>query len=140
MVQMPCNEGIAHESDSGMLEQSMYTIKMGVLNSVCIALQVRWVGTMWKLWLHVALLCVMLVCVGLMTRGVNQVVSSMRGHLDMLMGHPWHHGRCGLLVLVLGHVAYLMHLDAVKTHTCRGCIPIVIEVMGGAVASTCAAA
>ena len=109
-------------------------------NCVCIALQVRWVGTMWKLWLHVALLCVMLVFVGLMTRGVNQVVSSMRGHLDMLMGHPWHHGRCGLLVLVLGHVAYLMHLDAVKTHTCHGCIPIVIEVMGGAVASTCAAA
>ena len=95
---------------------------------------------MWKLWLHVALLCVMLVVVGLMTRGVNQVVSSMHGHLDMLMGHPWHHGRCGLLVLVLGHVAYLMHLDAVKTHTCHGCIPMVIEVLGGTVASTCAAA
>ena len=78
---------------------------------------------MWKLWLHVALLCVMLVVVGLRTRGVNQVVSSMRGHLDMLMGHPWHHGRCGLLVLVLGHAAYLMHLDAVKTHTCGG-VPI----------------
>ena len=95
---------------------------------------------MWKFWLHVALLCVMLVVVGLMTRCVNQVVSSMHGHLDMLMGHPWHHGRCGLLVLVLGHVAYLMHLDAVKTHTCHGCIPIAIEVMGGTVASTCAAA
>ena len=95
---------------------------------------------MWKFMLHVALLCAMLVVVGLMTRGVHQVVSSMRGHLDMLMGHPWHHGRCGLLVLVLGHVAYLMHLDAVKTHTCHGCMHFVIEVMGGAVASTCAAA
>ena len=75
--------------------------------------------------MHVALLCVMLVVVGLMTRCVNQVVSSMRGHLDMLTGHPWRHGRCGLLVLVLGHVAYVMHLDAVKTHTCHGCTPIV---------------
>ena len=93
-----------------------------------------------KLWWHVALLCVMLFFVGLMTRGVNQVVSSMRGHLDMLMGHPWRQGRCGLLVLVFGHVAYLMHLDAVKTHTCHGFMPIVIEVTGGAVASTCAAA
>ena len=82
----------------------------------------------------------MFVVVGLMIRGVNQVVSSTRGHLDIRMGHPWRHGRCGLLVLVLGHVAYLMHLDAVKTHTCRGCVPIDIEVMGGDVASTCAAA
>jgi hypothetical protein len=94
-------------------------------NCVCIALQVRWVGTMWKFWLHVALLCVMLVVVGLMTRCVNQVVSSMHGHLDMLMGHPWRHGRCGLLVLALVHVAYLMYLHAVTTHTCHGCIPIV---------------
>ena len=95
---------------------------------------------MWKVWFYFALLCVMLVLVGVTIRGVNQVVSSMRGHLDMLMGHPWYHGRCGLLVLVLGHVANLMHLDAVKTHTCHGCIPIVIEVMAGTVASTCAAA
>ena len=85
----------------------------------------------------------MLVVVGLMTRCVNQVVSSMRGHLDMLMGHPWRHGRCGLLVLALVHVAYLMHLDAVKTHThVMVAFPLFscIEVMGGAVASACAAA
>ena len=44
MVQMPCNEGIAHESDSGMLEQSVYTIKMGVfkLRVHCFASAVGW--------------------------------------------------------------------------------------------------
>ena len=54
---------------------------------------------MWKLWLHVALLFVMLVVVGLMTRWATQVVSCMRGHL----GKPWCHGRCELLVWVLVH-------------------------------------
>ena len=45
----------------------------------------------------------MVVVVGLMTRCANQVVSCMHGHLDMLVGSPWCHGRCGLLVLVLVH-------------------------------------
>jgi len=58
---------------------------------------------MWKLWLHVALLFVMLVVVGITPRCAIQVVSCMHGHLDMLMGSPWCHGRCGLLVLVLVH-------------------------------------
>ena len=30
MVKMAYNRGLAHESDSGMLEQSVYTTKMGV--------------------------------------------------------------------------------------------------------------
>ena len=58
----------------------------------------------------------MLVVVGIMTRCAIHVVSCVHGHLDMLMGNPWCHGRCGLLVLALC-IAYLMHLDAVKTHT-----------------------
>ena len=93
MVQMSCNDGIAHESDSGMLVQSVSTINMGVfkMRAHCFAHAV--VGTMWKCWLHVALLCVMLVVVGIMTRCANQVVSCMHGHLDT-MGNPWCHGRC----------------------------------------------
>jgi hypothetical protein len=62
-----------------------------------------------KCWLHVALLCVMLVVVGIITRCAIQFVSCMHGHLDMLMGNR-------LLVLVLC-MAYLMILDAVKTLT-----------------------
>ena len=44
MVQMSCNEGIAHESDAGMLEQSVCTIKMGVfkLRVHCFAGAVGW--------------------------------------------------------------------------------------------------
>jgi hypothetical protein len=87
---------------------------------------------MWKYWLHVAMLRVMLVVVGIVTRCAMQVVSCMRGHLDMLMGNPWCHGRCGLLVLVLC-MAYLMHLDATNTHTSWLHFPLSsgIEVMGG---------
>ena len=77
---------------------------------------------MWKCWLHVALLCVKLVVVGIMTRCAIEAVLRMHGHLDILMGNPWCHGRCGLLVLVL-RMAYLMHLDAVKTNTQHGCLP-----------------
>ena len=80
---------------------------------------------MWKLWLHVALLCVMLVVVGIMTRCAIQVVSCTHGHLDMMMGNHgamqgvdfWSWCSC---------MAYLMHIDAVKTHTQHGCIPIVL--------------
>ena len=44
MVQMWCNDGIAHESDSGMLEHSVYTINMGVfkLRVRCFARAVGW--------------------------------------------------------------------------------------------------
>ena len=66
-----------------------------------------------------------MVVVGLMTRCANQVVSCMHGHLDMLMGNHgamagvdfWYSCLC---------MAYLMHLDPVKTHTRHGCIPIVL--------------
>ena len=68
-----------------------------------IAVHTRWGGTMWMLWLHVALLCATLVVVGIMTRCAVQVVSCMRGHLDMLMGKPWCHGRCGRLVFGAVH-------------------------------------
>ena len=64
---------------------------------------------------------------GMMLRAILQDTPKytmlMQGHLDMLMGHPWRHGRCGFLVVALGHVVYIMHLDAVRTHTCHGCIP-----------------
>ena len=56
----------------------------------------------------------LVVVVGLMTRCANQVVSCMHGHLDMLIGNPWCHGWCGLLVLCM---VYLTHLDAANTHT-----------------------
>ena len=44
MVQIACDEGIAHESDSGMLEQSVYTIKLGVfkLRVTCCERAVGW--------------------------------------------------------------------------------------------------
>ena len=58
---------------------------------------------MWKCRLHVALLCAMLVVLGLITRCAAPVVSCMHGHLDMLMGNPRCRGRRGLLVLVLVH-------------------------------------
>ena len=45
----------------------------------------------------------MLVIVGLVRRCANQVVSCVHGHLGMLVGNHWCHGRCGLLVLVLVH-------------------------------------
>ena len=54
---------------------------------------------MWKFWLHVALLCVKLVVVGIMTRCAIQVVSCMHGHLDMLMGSTRSNGMCGLFGL-----------------------------------------
>ena len=88
---------------------------------------------MWKLWLHVSLLCVMLVVVGIMTRCAIPVVSCMHGHLDMLMGNPWFRGKCGLLVSVLCMV-YPMHLDAVKDTHNMVALPLsyCIQVMGGA--------
>ena len=56
--------------------------------------------------------------VGIMTRCAIQGVSCMHGHLDTLIGSPWCHGACGFLVLVFCMcMAYLIHLDAVKTHT-----------------------
>ena len=88
MVQMSCNDGIAHASDSGMLEQSVYTIKMGVfkLRAPCFARAVGWD------YVEVVVACCIVVChvgcCGLMTRCADQVVSCMHGHLDMLMGIP----------------------------------------------------
>ena len=98
MVQIPCNEGIAHESDSSMLEQSVYTIKIGVLRfrAHCFAHAAGWDYV--EVLVARALLCVTLVVVGLMTRCATQVVSFTHGHVDMLMGNPRCHGRRGLLV------------------------------------------
>ena len=44
VVQSEVADGIAHESDSGILEQSVYTIKMGVfkLRVHCFASAVGW--------------------------------------------------------------------------------------------------
>ena len=44
LVQISCNEGTAHESDSGMLEHSVCTIEMGVfkLRAHCFAHAVGW--------------------------------------------------------------------------------------------------
>ena len=67
--------------------------------------------------LHVALLCVLLVVVGLMTRCATQVVLCMHGHLGMLMGNPWCHARCGILVLVLVHGVSHASICRQDTHT-----------------------
>ena len=58
MVQMSCNEGIAHESDSGMLEHSVYTINMGVfkLHVHCFAHAVGWD------YVEVVVACCIVVC------------------------------------------------------------------------------
>ena len=44
MAQRSCNDGIAHESDSGMLEEIMYKMKIGVfkLRAHCFASAVGW--------------------------------------------------------------------------------------------------
>ena len=52
------------------------------LSVLCLAHKVG--GTMWKFWLHVALLCAKFV---VMTRCAIEVVLCMHGHLDMLMGN-----------------------------------------------------
>ena len=59
----------------------------------------------------------MLVLVGLMTRCVTQVFFCMHGHLDMLVGNPWCHGRCGRLVLVLAHGVSHACICRQDTHT-----------------------
>ena len=58
-----------------------------------------------------------MVVAGLMTRCANQVFSRTHGHLDMLMGNPWCHGRCGLLVLVLAHGVSHASSSRQDTHT-----------------------
>ena len=75
-----------------------------------------------------------MVVVGLLTKCANQVASCVHGHVDMLTGNHaaqegvdfWYWCLC---------MAYLMHLDAVKTHT-HAVVPFplfyCIEVMGGA--------
>ena len=68
----------------------------------------------------------MLVVVGLMTKCDNLVVSCMHGHLNMLMGNPWCHGRCGLLVLVYVHGVSHESRCHQDTHTRHGCIPIAL--------------
>ena len=119
--------------NQGMLEQIVYTIKC--VQVECALLCTRsGVGLCGSVGCMVALLCVMLVVVGIMTRCAIQVVSCIHGHLDMLMGSPWCHGRCGRLVLVLMHGVSHAPRCRQDTHIMVA-LPwsSCIEVMGGAV-------
>ena len=58
MVQKSCNDGIAHDSDSGMFEHSVYKINMSVLKLRvhCFARAVGWV------YVVVVVACCIVVC------------------------------------------------------------------------------